>query len=216
MRPPRPAFGTRAWAAALLAAAAVLPTGCARRHPEGQRPRQPVSTATAPVPQSQAAPEQTGAARPTSSTPGAFRPSGPGGLAGTSGTVTIEQRPGGATWRLTDRNGRTTTTTTTTAVTEADLGVKLYPGAAVVSGGKTSGAGGNGADSWAVVELLTKDPFDKVATFYRSAYAKENRVVEGPGSLTIIVDSGGRGTKTITVTREASGAETRIALSSGS
>jgi len=203
MRPPRPALGKQAWAAVLLTVAVGLSTGCPRRPPDGQRTVQPVGSAAVPASQSRAAPEQTGVSRSD-------------GPAGAGGSVTIEQRPGGATWRLTDRNGRTTTTTTTTAVTEADLGVRLYPGAAVVSGGKTSAARGNGANSWAVVELLTKDPFDKVAAFYRRAYAKGNQVVEGSGSLAIIVDSGGRGTKTITVTREAKGAETRIALSSGS
>ncbi len=210
----RLSFGARAWAAALLAVAVALPTGCGRRRPEGQRPEQPVGTDAAPVPASQAASEQTAAARPVPPAREASGPHAPGTPPGITGTVTIEKRPGGATWTLTDQSGHTTTTTTTTTVTEADLGVRFYPGAVVVSGGKTSS--GDGGGSWAAVELLTRDPFDKVAAFYRQAYAKGNQVAEGAGWLTIIVGSREQGSKTITVSHESGAAGTHIALSSGS
>ncbi len=194
-------FGTRPAAAHQLAAAALLPAGCGRR-----------TAATAPPAGAAANPPARHEITITKSAEEAPAPSPQ--ASPTRGTVTVRQNPGGATWTLTDKSGGTSTTTTTQAVTEQDLGIRFYPGAVVVSGSKTET---NGAGKpWAVADLATMDPFDKVAAFYRKTYGAGNQVAAGRGSLTIIVDSSDRGAKTITVIQEPKTTETRITLTSGS
>jgi hypothetical protein len=96
---------------------------------------------------------------------------------GESGSVTV-----------TGPEGQTTSEYGANAVKQEDVGIDFYPGASVESGGKATG--GEKGGSWAVVSLETKDPFDKVATFYKDKYAKGNTVMESPGSLMITIDAG--------------------------
>jgi hypothetical protein len=201
----------RAWTVGLALVALGTAPGC----PHASRPSLPAESR----PAAQAAPQaETGSSfvkgtkLPPQGDIGAAKPT-KGGLEPTPGTVTIERRRDGARWTMTDPNGRHTTTTTTASVSEADLGVKLYPGAVVVSGGKTSTAGGG---SWAVAELVTRDPYEKVALFYRQAYETGNQVIPGPGSLMIIIGTSPKETKTLSVTRDSATGETRIAITSGS
>ena len=201
MKRPERWFGYWPAAAILLAAALGSLAGCGRRTAAATTPAVPAANPPAPrevtiTKSAEEAPAPSPQASPARS------------------TVTVRQNPGGATWTLTDKSGGTSTTTTTQAVTEQDLDIRFYPGAVVVSGGRTETKGAGKA--WAVAELVTGDPFDKVAAFYRKAYGAGNQVVAGRGSLTIIVDSGDRGAKTISVLHDPGATATRITLTSGS
>jgi hypothetical protein len=93
------------------------------------------------------------------------------------------------------------------------VGLRFYPGAS----GENGGRGGVRRDSpgaWAVVELTTPDPFDKVVAFYRSAYGRGNQVVRRGDSFIIILP-GPEHVKTVTVTRGKGVSLTRIMLSYG-
>ncbi len=98
------------------------------------------------------------------------------------------------------------------AVKQEDVGIDFYPGATVQGGGKASGGKGG---SWAAVGLETKDPFDKVASFYKGKYAEGNTVIESPGSLMITIDAGENKGKFIMVAEDKDKGVTTIAIHAG-
>ena len=90
----------------------------------------------------------------------------PGGTA----TVTTEKGIGGEknTVEVKTKEGKATFTAEKGAeITEAELGVPVYPGAESVSSGKFEGQGGQ-AQNVEHHSLSTKDDFTKVVAFYKS------------------------------------------------
>lgn len=129
--------------------------------------------------------------------------------------VDVHEEEGGASWTITNQRGETSTGAVTKDVTEADVGLKFYPGAEVEQGSKGSTAAGEGA-SWTMVSLTTKDPVGKVADFYKKAYPDAANVIEMGGGVHIIVEGSGAEGKTITVTPDEDEGVTRIILNAGS
>jgi len=145
-----------------------------------------------------------------------------GGGEGGPGQVTITDEKGKqtASWSgdgkqgqmsFTDEKGQKTTVTSGTDVTEADLGLKFYPGATVKTGTK-SAAGGAKAASSATVQLATKDPMDKVTAFYKGQYAKGNQVMEMGEGVMIMIGTPTGGSKQITISPDKESGETLITL----
>ncbi len=132
---------------------------------------------------------------------------------GTTTVTTVTGEDGEATVVTTDAEGNETTIETgANAVTEDDIGIKFYPGAAPEGGGQISGsteAGGNRAG----VMLTTPDSFEKVAQFYKDEYDTDE-ILETPTALMMTVGEGDDSAK-ITVVREASEDVTRIAILRG-
>ncbi len=126
-----------------------------------------------------------------------------------------KEKQGGGSWSVTDKEGKTTTATVTEKITEADIGLKFYPGAEVKSGSKVSTTGEKAAAT-AVATLLTKDPMDKVVKFYKDAYGTGNQVVETPDSTMIMVQGGAGAGKMISITKDKDSGGVMIALTSGS
>jgi hypothetical protein len=121
---------------------------------------------------------------------------------GESGSVTV-----------TGPDGETKSEFGEQAVKQEDVGIDFYPGATVQGGGKVSG--GEKGGSWAAVGLETKDPFDKVAAFYKDKYGKGNTVIESPGSLMITINAGENKGKMIMVAEDKDKGITTIAIHSG-
>ncbi len=129
--------------------------------------------------------------------------------------VDVHEEEGGASWTITNREGETSTGSVTRDVTEADVGLKFYPGAQVEQGSKGSTTAGGGA-SWTTVTLTTRDPAEKVAGFYKKAYPDPVQVIE-TGEVAHILVEGSRSTgKMITVTADQEAGVTRIVLNAGS
>ncbi|MBM3471668.1 MAG: hypothetical protein FJX75_00165 [Armatimonadetes bacterium] len=99
------------------------------------------------------------------------------------------------------------------AVKQEDVGIDFYPGATVQGGGKVTG--GEKGGSWAAVGLETKDPFDKVASWYKDKYGKGNTVIESPGSLMITLNAGENKGKIIMVAEDKDKGITTIGIHSG-
>jgi len=91
---------------------------------------------------------------------------------GGSVTVKTEKSPGGDKGTVevkTEEGSATMTTDTKETISEAELGVPVYPGATVRASGKYEGK--NGASGTAAVEnytLMTGDSFEQVNAFYKS------------------------------------------------
>ncbi len=67
-------------------------------------------------------------------------------------------------------------------ITEAQLGVPVYPGATVKATVSMQGAAGDGKGKTDVCTLLTPDSFDKVAAFYKANLKNvKNSFVQGAG-----------------------------------
>ena len=137
------------------------------------------------------------------------------------GTVLIEGEDGKTARLEVDEDEETTTLTTDdgefrvgqgdSVVSEEELGLKFYPGAEVEM--SSSGSGGPGAGSHAMVTLKTKDPFSEVAEFYKDHYAgDEVRTTEMTQDdmqmLTIVTTDG----DSISVMRDKDSEDTRITL----
>jgi len=80
-----------------------------------------------------------------------------GKQSGTEGVVKVETKEGTATIK-----------TGPQAVSEAELGAPVYPGAQVVSSGQFGETKGSSSGSASSVLLSTNDPFDKVVAFYKT------------------------------------------------
>jgi hypothetical protein len=76
---------------------------------------------------------------------------------GAEGVVTVETKEGTATIKSGSQ-----------AVSEAQLGAPLYPGAQVLSSGEFGQTKGAGSGVASTVVMSTNDSFDKVAAFYKT------------------------------------------------
>ncbi|MBU0606978.1 MAG: hypothetical protein KKI08_03790 [Armatimonadetes bacterium] len=132
--------------------------------------------------------------------------------------ATIESKPEG------DNAGSTTVTTaegTTTSeygknkVTEEQVGIIFYPDAEVDQSAKATSTEGEGTATWSSVSLLTTDPFENVANFYKDRYSEGNTVVEQPDSLLITINSGPNSGKIIMVAFDADVNKIRINIQAG-
>lgn len=110
---------------------------------------------------------------------------------------------------------KSTTESGADAVKPEDVGIDFYPGATVEGGTKSSVTGEKGG-AFAQVTLTTKDPLDKVASFYKGKYAEGNTVMDAPGSCVIVFGEGENKGKMISVTEEKGEGLTRILISAGS
>jgi hypothetical protein len=100
-------------------------------------------------------------------------------------------------------------------VSEKDVGIAFYPGAIVEMGSKATASGESGG-SFTQVTLTTKDPLDKVASWYKGKYAEGNTVMDNPGNCMIIFGEGEHKGKIITMTEDKEAGLTRIAIAAGS
>ena len=129
--------------------------------------------------------------------------------------MNVSEDEGETVWKMTDEDGETTISSVTQDVSEADVGVKFYPGAEVEHGSKASTTADEGG-SWSVVVLTTKDSVDKVAGFYKKHYADGSQVIEAADTVHIIMAASGAEGKTVTITRDDDESVTRIAITAGS
>jgi len=124
---------------------------------------------------------------------------------GESGTTTITGPDG----------QKTTTEYGKDAVSEKDIGVDFYPGATVEMGGTATSSGDKGG-SFTSVSLTTKDPLEKVASWYKERYGEGNTVMDSPDSCMIIFNEGENKGKIITVSADKDAGLTRIGIAAGS
>jgi hypothetical protein len=127
-------------------------------------------------------------------------------------TVQSEKRgPDGGKVTINTGKGTTTAETGKDVVTEEKVGVAFYPGATVETGGNWS-ASGESTGAMSMVALITTDPFDKVAKFYKDKYSKGNTVVEQPNQLIIMMKSGENAGKTIMVAPSDDKTSTKVQI----
>jgi hypothetical protein len=117
----------------------------------------------------------------------------------------------------TDASGKTTTTEYgKDAVKQEDVGVDFYPGAEVKIGTKDAASGKGGkAGALATVQLVTSDPLEKVAKFYKDRYAKGSAVLDTSQGVIITFGSGKGVEKTISITGDKAANQTVILIVSG-
>ncbi|NPV47955.1 MAG: hypothetical protein HPY69_13425 [Armatimonadetes bacterium] len=113
-------------------------------------------------------------------------------------------------WTISSDKGTMTGEVGEGKVTEEDIGIAFYPGAEVGTGAKVSSEGQDTGNVRSV-ELLTDDPVDKVAQFYKDKYGQGSQVVEQEGQTMITM--GGQGThKLIMVMKDEESGKTKIAI----
>jgi len=130
--------------------------------------------------------------------------------------ATIETKPEGekaGKITVTGEHGTTTTEIGTAKVSEADLGVDFYPGAAVETGTATTATGKENA-KYSLVGLVTSDSFADVAKFYKDKYGQGNTVIEQPNHLMITIKVGEHSGKMIMVASEDG--KTKIVINAAS
>jgi hypothetical protein len=101
------------------------------------------------------------------------------------GKVTVKSKEGEMTMEM----GKKAT------VTEAELGVPIYPGAEQGESGTWSMTGKEGSGSTAVYQFKTKDPYDKVFAFYKDKIKNPTSTIENTSDgkklgLIQVVDEG--------------------------
>ncbi len=135
------------------------------------------------------------------------------------GMVRVTFTPeGGAEWTLNMTSGGGIPGTD--SVTEAEVGLKFYPGAVVERGSRrlslmeaapflssdeTPSSEQPGQERLpAVAALATSDPLEKVAQFYKARYGEGNQVTKSPAGhgLTIVIASGDEGVNVVKVMRQ--------------
>lgn len=83
-------------------------------------------------------------------------------------TVTTNQAGETKVVQMETKEGKVTVTAGSQTVTEAELGVPIYPGAKVLSSGRMDSSKEGSEKSYSQFHLTTGDDFDKVYTFYKS------------------------------------------------
>ena len=83
-------------------------------------------------------------------------------------TVTTKTEEGKSAVKVETKEGTLTVRSGPQAVSEAELGVPIYPGAEVVQSGQLAKTTDSASGIAASYSLTTNDSFDKVASFYRS------------------------------------------------
>jgi hypothetical protein len=114
---------------------------------------------------------------------------------GGGGTVQVETKEGKATV-VTGQEGGT--------VTEAQLGVPVYPGATVKASSKMESKGNGGEGSVEMHMLVTQDNFEKVSAFYKSNLKNvKNTFTQGSGEKGMAMFAmGEKGDTTVTVSSD--------------
>jgi len=87
------------------------------------------------------------------------------------GKVTVTAKPGGqgeGVVKIEGKEGTVTVKAGPQAVSEAELGAPVYPGAQVVSSGQFSDAKGARSGVASTYMMTTNDSFDQVASFYKA------------------------------------------------
>lgn len=99
------------------------------------------------------------------------------------GNVTVKTGGGQQTTEYQTKEGTAKVTTGQKGpITEAELGVPVYPGATVETTVQAQGMPSAGGKSVEVHNLSTTDSFDKVAEFYKSKLKKaQSNIVQGQG-----------------------------------
>lgn len=116
---------------------------------------------------------------------------------------------------ITTSEGETVTTEYgKSSVSEKDMGIDFYPGATVETGGSYSTSGEH-AGHLSQVALVTKDPFDKVAAFYKRKYGQGNTVMDSPGECMIVTDEGTNKGKMIIITEDKEEGVNRVLITVG-
>ena len=87
---------------------------------------------------------------------------------GPGGKVTVNQKGGAKTVEVQTDKGKATIDTGKKTITEAELGVPVYPGATVEVSGNYEGTEAGKTGSMQQTMLTTSDDFDKVLEFYKS------------------------------------------------
>lgn len=111
-------------------------------------------------------------------------------------TVTANDNGGGTVEVETDEGKATVTTGEDVKITEAELGVPMYPGATAQASGKFEGQGDKGGQSFEQYTLMTGDSVDKVKAFYKSNLKNVQNTIEQDtpdGKVTMfMLESGGK------------------------
>jgi hypothetical protein len=90
--------------------------------------------------------------------------------------------------------------TTDNKMTEADLGIAIYPGAEQAAGGAKLNLGGGPMVS---ANFLTSDPKDKVIAFYKDQLGSSAQVMESGNSAFLILTKPNKESVNITVSQRA-------------
>ena len=126
------------------------------------------------------------------------------------GVGKIEATRSGDAGRITLKTEEGTVTLgTLPQVSEADLGVPIYPGAQQEEGGGFMAQGitqeEKAEGKWISAVFSTPDPFEKVAAFYKEKAGSEAHILDTSGgghrNLTIVMGRQGKGGVTIAITR---------------
>jgi hypothetical protein len=120
------------------------------------------------------------------------------------GKVTVEGKKGEQMTMETKKNP---------TVTEAELGVPIYPGAEQGESGSWSMSGKEGSGASSVYQFKTKDPYDKVFAFYKDKVKNPTQTMEttSEGKKTGLIQVASEGDKQlISVTVHEEDGETTI------
>ena len=123
--------------------------------------------------------------------------------AGGKGTVEVKTKEGTA----------TITTETKKTITEAELGVPVYPGATVEASATYQGMEGSGTSKMQHNNLVTTDSFDKVDSFYKSNLKKVKSSVnntQGDQQMSMYVLGTDAAPITVTISAEKGENKTNI------
>lgn len=119
------------------------------------------------------------------------------------GTVTVEQR-GDDDAVITHKSDKGEVTIATRKLTEAELGVAIYPGAKQDEGGSLTFSGKNDEGKISGAVFSTEDPFEKVLAFYKEKL--------GPSAQAMELSSDEERSALITRSDEASGESTQVLI----
>jgi hypothetical protein len=119
---------------------------------------------------------------------------------------------------ITDASGKVSTTEIGSAtVTEADVGIPFYPGAAIKDGKGSKMAGPDG--TMVIVTLESKDDLEKVAEYYRSKFkgiAKGRKLSDmsqaGESAMLMLSDDKNRDSLTVNVSKNDDAKLTEISI----
>ncbi|HOW53497.1 MAG TPA: hypothetical protein PLR60_02490 [Syntrophorhabdaceae bacterium] len=133
------------------------------------------------------------------------------------GKVTVTAKPGGpgeGVVKIEGKEGSVTVKTGPQAVSEAELGAPVYPGAQVVSSGQFSESKKGAASGLAAAYMMTtNDSFDKVVSFYKSNLKDVQQSMDQTSSdqkMAMFMTGKKGDMRNIQITAKASGGPTNI------
>lgn len=132
------------------------------------------------------------------------------------GKVTVTTKTGGpgeGEVKVEGKEGTVTVKSGPQAVSEAELGAPIYPGAQVVSSGQFSDAKGSASGMASAYIMTTNDSFDKVVSFYKANLKNIQQSMDHTvgGQKMAMFTTGNKGDmRNIQITAKDSGGPTNI------